>query len=382
MASSIIETGVDKLVTLVKKTKKISIAQAAKALGVSTEVIEEWADFLEEEGIITVEYKLTTPYLVERDMNRAELEKKANEFIDKKDGFIRNAEVTVSKLQLDNEAIKHLKNEFETMKNGLAKEVKAMKTDFSELERYESLKGNLDRQISEAKTDYSQRIEEMNKRILKEKERYSELVKAIESEKETISKRKTKMKELEDMEKHLMQKVEEFRGVSEKITLSIKQEEVEIDDAEKHIERLESLTADIEKGITEKITEVDGILKDNEETKKKILEIQQIIVEKAKKYQKETKEKKDQGQDSAKKFEEFFKKKVKVEEMIREIEMDGELLERELSYLIKKAKAFQLSPNSNKMGMHVKELKTRFTNVEKRKIKYTDELKKLMSFFK
>ena len=110
MASpSIIETGVDKLVGLVKKQKRVSIAEAAKFLNVSTDVIEEWADFLEEEGIISVEYKLTTPYLVERDMDLAEVEKKAKDFVDKKEGFIRNAEVAVAKIELDSEAVKHMK---------------------------------------------------------------------------------------------------------------------------------------------------------------------------------------------------------------------------------------------------------------------------------
>ena len=64
--SSVIETGVDKLVNIVKERGRIALTDAAKELGVSTTVIQEWVDFLEDEGIISVEYKFTKPFLVER----------------------------------------------------------------------------------------------------------------------------------------------------------------------------------------------------------------------------------------------------------------------------------------------------------------------------
>ena len=43
--SSIIQTGVDRLVQLVKQSKRISVPDAAKTLNVSKVVVEEWADF-------------------------------------------------------------------------------------------------------------------------------------------------------------------------------------------------------------------------------------------------------------------------------------------------------------------------------------------------
>ena len=69
-AQQIIETGVDKLVSLIKKRGKIPFSAAARELGVSEEVIKEWVDFLEEESIVGVEYKLTTPYIVEKKVTK------------------------------------------------------------------------------------------------------------------------------------------------------------------------------------------------------------------------------------------------------------------------------------------------------------------------
>src|SRR4030042_6942873 len=62
----VITTDVDDLVDLIKTKKEISMSDAAKQLKVSLATIEAWAGFLEEEGLISVKYKLTTPYLVEK----------------------------------------------------------------------------------------------------------------------------------------------------------------------------------------------------------------------------------------------------------------------------------------------------------------------------
>ena len=87
--NSIIETGVDRLVKLVKERGKIAIKDAAKQLGVGSTVIEEWVDFLEDEGIISVEHSLTKSYLVGRKLSKKEVAVKAKEFSGKKDVFVK-----------------------------------------------------------------------------------------------------------------------------------------------------------------------------------------------------------------------------------------------------------------------------------------------------
>lgn len=59
-----INTAVDSLVKLVQKKGMIAIEEAAKELGIPSPIVNEWSIFLEEEGIIGIEYKMTTPYLV------------------------------------------------------------------------------------------------------------------------------------------------------------------------------------------------------------------------------------------------------------------------------------------------------------------------------
>ncbi len=58
-----IATAIDSLVELVKLRKKLTLEEAAHQLALPEHVINEWANFLEEEGIIQITYKFTTPYL-------------------------------------------------------------------------------------------------------------------------------------------------------------------------------------------------------------------------------------------------------------------------------------------------------------------------------
>ena len=59
-----ITTAVDSLVKLVNKEGKIGLEEASKKLGLPTNVLNEWATFLDQEKIIHMEYKFTTPYLM------------------------------------------------------------------------------------------------------------------------------------------------------------------------------------------------------------------------------------------------------------------------------------------------------------------------------
>ena len=58
-----IETAVDGLVKLVNEKKIIALDEAAKALGVPENIVNEWAVFLEEDKILKIEYKMTKPFL-------------------------------------------------------------------------------------------------------------------------------------------------------------------------------------------------------------------------------------------------------------------------------------------------------------------------------
>lgn len=59
-----VRTQVDSLTELIKNKKEISFEDAAKNLNLPMSTIEAWATFLEEEGVVSIKYKFTTPFFV------------------------------------------------------------------------------------------------------------------------------------------------------------------------------------------------------------------------------------------------------------------------------------------------------------------------------
>ncbi|HII29558.1 hypothetical protein COT48_06090 [Candidatus Woesearchaeota archaeon CG08_land_8_20_14_0_20_47_9] len=59
-----VKTEVDLLLNLVRNVKEISMSEAAKQFDIPLATVEAWATFLEEEGVLTIKYKFTTPFLV------------------------------------------------------------------------------------------------------------------------------------------------------------------------------------------------------------------------------------------------------------------------------------------------------------------------------
>ena|SRR3989344_3844300 len=83
-----ITTAVDSLVELVNNKKRISLEEVAKELGLPENIINEWAQFLEEENILTVEYQFTTPFLVIKSRGASE------------EDFSRDIEILIRELEI------------------------------------------------------------------------------------------------------------------------------------------------------------------------------------------------------------------------------------------------------------------------------------------
>ena len=60
---NVVRTRADELVKLVKQRGELSFEDAAKQLNVSSSTVEAWANFLEEESILSIKYNFTTPFL-------------------------------------------------------------------------------------------------------------------------------------------------------------------------------------------------------------------------------------------------------------------------------------------------------------------------------
>lgn len=106
-----IETAVDSLVSLVKDRKEVSLEEASKSLGVPENIVNEWAVFLEEEGILKVYYKVTRPFLKSTEDTKKIAEEK-EDINTERDNLIRKVNYVLSAIKThDIGVIKGVKTE-------------------------------------------------------------------------------------------------------------------------------------------------------------------------------------------------------------------------------------------------------------------------------
>ncbi|MBS3105706.1 hypothetical protein J4234_05605 [Candidatus Woesearchaeota archaeon] len=376
--SSIIETGVDKLVKIVKERGRIALQDAAKELGVSMTVVQEWVDFLEEEGIISVEYKMTKPFLVERKLTRKEVEVKAKEFTSKKDVFVRKAEGSLSFLDKQAEDLKKVKNEFDRLKSELGMELDTVREDLKELERYQQLKEELRKQVEEQKNEAKLKMGELTQQISREQKKYQEVVAGITSQREELNKEKAESQSIEESEKILNKRLTEMKSMIGLIEKKVLDEDTAIKNSELHIEKLNLLVNDIKQRVDEEKSIIGPLIEKSQEQERKVLEIQDKITRKIAQKQKSVADVKN----VTKKVREFFDKKLAVVNLVDRVNKDRDDLEKSLIELIKKAKSFQLTAKSGDVGKQMVDLEKKFGEVNKKKFQFEAELKELGSFIR
>ena len=376
--SSFIETGVDKLVNIVNERGRVALSDAARELGVSASVVQEWVDFLEEEGIISVEYKLTKPFLVGRKLTKKEVEDKVKEFASKKEAFVRKAEVSLSFLEKQAEDLRSVKNEFDKLKGNIGLELDKVRNEVTELEKYQNMRQELQKQIEGQKSDSRNKIEELIQAIAREQKRYQEFITDISKEREQLAKEMTEAKSIEESEQILNKKLSELKNMIGTIEKRSSEENTAIKNSELHVKKLNQLIEDARQRTEEEKSQVNSLVGKSKEQEKKMLELQDIILKKLSDKQKNV----SNVNSIIKKVNKFFAKKLAIINLVDRVNKDRNDLERSLIDLIKKAKSFQLTAKSSNLGKELIDLEKKFNEVDRKKNIFMIELKKFTSIFR
>ncbi|MFA5929429.1 MAG: hypothetical protein WC861_00950 [Candidatus Micrarchaeia archaeon] len=132
----LISTGVDNLIRLVKERGRVEIGAAAKELRLPARTTEDWAHVLEEEGIITVEYKLTKVYLVWRTPEVKEVEQKREKLEEKATGTREEIEQLLSRVEEGGNSLAAMQEEIAnlTTRPMSASEAESLKRELSGLQ--------------------------------------------------------------------------------------------------------------------------------------------------------------------------------------------------------------------------------------------------------
>jgi len=115
-----ITTAADRLYDLIKQKKEVSFKEAAEKLKVPIKTIEAWGTFLEEDELLAIKYKLTTPYLTmpTPDKNKSKKQPKMPaSFEDRLVSFEINSEIEHTNELLDTADESRSKGEFAVLAN-------------------------------------------------------------------------------------------------------------------------------------------------------------------------------------------------------------------------------------------------------------------------
>jgi chromosome segregation ATPase len=367
-----IHTGVDKLVELIGSEKKINIEDASKKLGISSQVIQEWAEFLEKEGLITIEYSLSKIFLCEKKLSRREISEVAKEISSEKDAFLRKIDTALKTLQKDTSGFEEIKDQFVKIQHDVKDKINIVERELADLEKYTNFKQNIDKEIAKQKAEYDKALNEIIKNIQKTKSEYLSLNTSIATELKEINSAHEKVVALERSQATLVTTINSAKDAIKHLEKEIAQEEQTISARLKKINELKEKADSFQKMLAQdKDPSVNKLINKVAEDRKKILQEQDNLLEKAKAKTAELHDYSALIEKIRGGFKGFFSKKIKTEQMILQIEQEKSELDKALHGLEERTKTLNLMGSS-------KELKGQIDDISKELKKYEEKRSGIM----
>jgi len=382
MVSANIKTGVDKLVELVSDKKKITVDDAAKTLGVGKNVVQEWAEFLEEEGLVSLDYSLSKVWITEKKITKEEVMSSAKEVSSEKEALTRKIDVAISSLQDEASGFENIRKEFTNIQGHIKNEVEVVKKQLGELERYDSLRNNIDKEVSKQREDYAAFVKEAQEKLKLESQKYEELKEVIEKERKNLEQYGQKLDELKKLRNDYERTVASLKNSLKSIDDVMDDYKHKFDGSNKTIlvykNALDKLNAELsEKKGTLLTKKIQDLKLGEERLLKNQLELENEIKEKLGSLSYSG-----IGDKVHKGFDGVFAKNITTEKLIAEIENDKTDLTKDLESLKKKVETFSLLTNSSSMKTQLKDMTSSLETYEHRKLSIRYKIEKLLGLIK
>lgn len=373
-----IETGVDKLVALINRKKRIPLNDAAKELGVSIPVVQEWADFLEDEGLISIEDMLSKTYLVERKLSKGEVEKKAKEYVGKKDAFIAKVETAISSLQKESEGLDRVKEEFDKLKDAIGGDIDLVKEELAELKHYEELKKSMDKDILQQRLDYQTLLDGVRKKVMEEKKKYETYLDSIGGDKGKIEEATVELSFLQKKAETIQKRVDSLQTLMQDLQGQMDSQRkiisASLQALESKVKESEQIRIEMKSKVDIELAPIMAKIKSNEE---KIMAVQNAVLQKIMAKHKEIDSYKLKSKEAAEKLRTFFERRSNIQGMIDSLQKERTAIQNELEGMADRARKFDLSMKSSDTKKFVKELQEGLKNVEKKRLGLKGQLEKL-----
>jgi len=383
MVGTSIKTGVDKLVELVSERKKVTVDDAAKKLGVGKNVVQEWAEFLEEEGLVTLEYSFSKVWITERKITKEDVLSSAKEVSSEKEALARKVDVAITALQDETSGFEDIRKEFANIQSHIKEEINVVKTQLTELERYDLLRKNLDKDVTEQRNMYDSFAKDAQEKLKLESQKYEELQSLIEKERKNLEQYGQKLDELKKLRSDYDRTLNSLKESLRNIDGVMNDYKNRFDDSNKMIENykraLDKLNLELSEKKDSLLNKKIAELKVNED---RIFKSQLHIEEEIKSKVGAIKSYAEVGDKVHKSFDGFFSKNINTEKLISEIETDKTDLTKDLETLKKRVLTFTLMTNNSTIKSQLKELELSLESYEHKKLSIKYKIEKLLGIIK
>lgn len=381
--SGTITTGVDNLVQVVSSKKRISIAEAAKYLEVPRELIEEWADFLEEKGAIRIEYKFTTPYLVIAEATQKQVESNKKAFTTRKEAFVRQLDSTLGLIENHHSALERVRDEFDKINSELDEKIKAIRSELSELDRFDSLKKDLGSELVGQYERFKKRMGSIEDKIKHHHKEYDSLVTDIESENEALGERFNKLEELKILEEKMKKNLGLVRTTLKEIQSEERKEVGEIEVQQRKITDLRRAAKRIEGEMLTHRKEIKPLLEEFEEAEQRSAKAKDQVLAGLEEHLRSVEVKEGRVDAIRNKFEVYLKQKVDIDILMDRLTSETEKLAAELKMIKQEARILSVTSKGDKaLDKEVDELETKYKQAMDRKKIFEQEIARLTRLVK
>lgn len=160
-----ISTGVDAFIKLIRDSRRIDMNEAASKIGLSRQVLEEWAAVLEEQGLIRIEYQLTRVYLIWVAQTKAELELKGEEITDKRATAVRLAESQLEEVMELSGELDTMRGEFAMISEAFEVKMGGIKTQLERMHELKREKEELNFRVAELSKEFGARTAALRRQV-------------------------------------------------------------------------------------------------------------------------------------------------------------------------------------------------------------------------
>ena len=261
--NDVISTGVDSFIRLLRDSKKIELSEAAVKLGLSKDMLEEWAYVLEEQGLVKIDYKLTKMYLIWIAKSKIELADKAAEIKDRKSSMERETETQLERVIALGKQLDSLRKEFGRVSEAFEIKMGGVKRRLEELNEVKRAKEDIAFRMNKLSQEHDEKLKQMDLALKKLEARRTNL---LESHSQIMGK-------LGEVDSRITELVKIKKSAESNIGSFTKQIEKAEGDANTAIKKLQKAQEELkaEKAKMQEVsTAIDTELKKNEAAQKKL----------------------------------------------------------------------------------------------------------------